>query len=222
MPTMASRGLQPTLSAGFPRDVLDVASTARRVRAAMQGAARKRIVTTFPTSESLQGIDCPICLDSDAESMWRLLPCGHTCHDSCLRNWVQQAPSCTCPLCRCDLQHAAGIAGQAVGSAGITSVAQARLLLEHRPQVIRRLQASLSDPLPPLRPTLQQHSVDVDPQSTGSDHADAASTSESSDLLEVTSTQAESQTDSHSEDLAALAELVKDSASELPNERDSE
>ncbi|KAF6777179.1 hypothetical protein AHF37_03455 [Paragonimus kellicotti] len=42
---------------------------------------------------------CAICWDP--LSTWRLLPCRHAFHESCLRSWLEQNP--TCPTCRREL-----------------------------------------------------------------------------------------------------------------------
>lgn len=42
--------------------------------------------------------ECPICGDTDNETLYFKLPCGHWGHVTCLKKWVLKNP--TCPMCR--------------------------------------------------------------------------------------------------------------------------
>lgn len=41
---------------------------------------------------------CAVCLQERGEDVARQLPCGHTFHDLCLRNWLKL--KATCPICK--------------------------------------------------------------------------------------------------------------------------
>jgi hypothetical protein len=45
---------------------------------------------------------CAICTESLAQNSSSLKACGHSFHEDCIRQWLQQ--STTCPICRADLQ----------------------------------------------------------------------------------------------------------------------
>lgn len=49
-----------------------------------------------------QNYECCICMDVDNIQAWRLLPCGHKFHVSCISIWLRQHE--TCPICRHDIR----------------------------------------------------------------------------------------------------------------------
>jgi len=50
----------------------------------------------------IDGDVCGVCLESEvAGSIWRLLPCGHRFHTSCVDEWLYR-PGGACPTCRKD------------------------------------------------------------------------------------------------------------------------
>ena len=52
------------------------------------------VISTAPALEE----DCSVCLQIHSEDVVRELPCGHTFHDLCLRNWLKV--KATCPICK--------------------------------------------------------------------------------------------------------------------------
>jgi len=56
---------------------------------------------------------CAICFEEEAESAWRLLPCGHRFHPACVDEWLKKRGG-TCPTCRHD---------PALGETGFTGAA---------------------------------------------------------------------------------------------------
>ena len=61
-------------------------------------------VRALPTAHQppLDGDVCGVCLEDEvAGSVWRLLPCGHRFHTSCVDEWLYR-PGGACPTCRKD------------------------------------------------------------------------------------------------------------------------
>ena len=83
---------------------------------ALQANLRRRenMVHALPTSQEppLNGDVCGVCLETDVQNVsWRVLPCGHRFHTSCVDEWLHR-PDGSCPTCRKDpmLSFRAGIA----------------------------------------------------------------------------------------------------------------
>ena len=68
------------------------------------------MINALPLSEDPppDGEVCAICCDIEeqvteggagAQSRWRVLPCGHRFHPSCVDDWLRKS-SGTCPTCR--------------------------------------------------------------------------------------------------------------------------
>ena len=83
---------------------------------ALQANLRRRenMVHALPTSQEppLNGDVCGVCLETDVQNLsWRVLPCGHRFHTSCVDEWLHR-PDGSCPTCRKDpmLSFRAGIA----------------------------------------------------------------------------------------------------------------
>ena len=45
-----------------------------------------------------QNEECSICMDTDNNSEWSILPCGHKFHGQCISQWLRSNQ--TCPICR--------------------------------------------------------------------------------------------------------------------------
>ena len=45
-----------------------------------------------------QNEECCICMDTDNNSEWSILPCGHKFHGQCISQWLRSNQ--TCPICR--------------------------------------------------------------------------------------------------------------------------
>ena len=45
-----------------------------------------------------QNDECSICMDTDNNSEWSILPCGHKFHGQCISQWLRSNQ--TCPICR--------------------------------------------------------------------------------------------------------------------------
>ena len=83
---------------------------------ALQANLRRRenMVHALPTSQEppMNGDVCGVCLETDVQNVsWRVLPCGHRFHTSCVDEWLHR-PDGSCPTCRKDpmLSFRAGIA----------------------------------------------------------------------------------------------------------------
>jgi hypothetical protein len=64
-------------------------------------AARKITVVRFHSDDEPAGDDCSICLDPYADrDRVGLLPCRHIFHAVCIRKWIVDGVSSTCPTCR--------------------------------------------------------------------------------------------------------------------------
>eukprot|EP00267_Zea_mays_P046417 XP_020398793.1 RING-H2 finger protein ATL14 [Zea mays] len=64
-------------------------------------AARKITVVRFHSDDEPAGDDCSICLDPYADrDRVGLLPCRHRFHAVCIRKWIVDGVSSTCPTCR--------------------------------------------------------------------------------------------------------------------------
>jgi len=64
---------------------------------------RNRIIASLPITQQAppDGEPCAICFEIDTETDWRLLPCGHRFHPSCIDEWLKKRLS-SCPICRRD------------------------------------------------------------------------------------------------------------------------
>ncbi|EKX36329.1 hypothetical protein GUITHDRAFT_155286, partial [Guillardia theta CCMP2712] len=64
---------------------------------------RNRIIANLPITQQAppDGEPCAICFEIDTETDWRLLPCGHRFHPSCIDDWLKKRLS-SCPICRRD------------------------------------------------------------------------------------------------------------------------
>lgn len=85
------------------------------------GPAHESVVQSImrgPPTVVPPGTECPICLEEGEDTRWRQLPCGHTFHETCLREWL--AIGRRCPLCRAHLhdRHAEGGAPPALAAGG--------------------------------------------------------------------------------------------------------
>ncbi|KAE8735373.1 Detected protein of unknown function [Hibiscus syriacus] len=62
-----------------------------------------RLVSDMPTVDYATG-NCSICMEnlwpSDGSSASRRLSCGHVYHHDCITDWLLNANSYSCPLCR--------------------------------------------------------------------------------------------------------------------------
>ena len=60
------------------------------------------MLRTRAAGEALE--DCPVCQEAVLEgSDYALMPCGHTCCQDCLQEWVNVSTVPNCPLCRTPL-----------------------------------------------------------------------------------------------------------------------
>ena len=50
-----------------------------------------------------QNDECCICMDTDNNSEWSILPCGHKFHGQCISQWLRSNQ--TCPICRLHMIH---------------------------------------------------------------------------------------------------------------------
>ena len=97
--SMMRRALQDTSLPGN-----QISNFQGQLMALQSSIHRMERVHALPTAHEppVDGDVCGVCLESEvAGSVWRLLPCGHRFHTSCVDEWLYR-PGGACPTCRKD------------------------------------------------------------------------------------------------------------------------
>jgi len=92
--TLPTREFRSTDPSGGDDNIDDItASTSTR--------RKRRTMSMSMEHDDDDDVDCPICLDADVSSEFKILPCAHVYHQTCLSEWLGSANGQgDCPSCR--------------------------------------------------------------------------------------------------------------------------